>query len=185
MEATLVSPAYIEIMLMSPVGTFQCECCHTQNVDFAEEEGVVHVHNDKCLICKDCYSKRAADQEQASTVKKIYMKFDENLDIFLNSVHNFQLIEIVDTRYENFNEHMETYRDIAQKVAVVHNMTYLDGKSITDVRSELLAKRVVRKLKKMVNIRRKLMLFRVLYSEMSDINAAFELAKQHATCLSV
>lgn len=184
-EETLVSPAYIEVVTFSAIGTFQCGCCH-KDINFEDAGNVVHVHVEKLhLICQPCYYHEMSQHQNAHCVDRLHMKFEDNVQLYVDAVEKTPCIEMVDTRFDNFNEKMEHYRTIAQKVAIANELTYLDGKNINDLRQDLLAKRVLRKWKKMVNCRRQAYLFQVLYSQMHDINASIVLAKQHAICLSV
>lgn len=178
MEETLVSPAYVEALIISPVGTYQCGCCKQEGIPFADLRPVaVHIYHQQ-LLCDTCY-----EYGNQSDVKDILMKFSDDVDMYLQAVTNIQCMEVIDKRFDDFNEKMESYREIARKVAQVNDMSYIDGKNIAEIREELIAKKVLRKWKKMVNLRRQLYLFRVLYDQLHDINASIVLAKEHAICL--
>ena len=181
-EETLVSPAYVEVIVFNPMGSFQCGCCKKEGISFDESEDV-HVHTDsKCILCAECY---AMCLNAHAAVDKFSMRYDESVDTYLDVGKKLACVEFIDRRDQQFQEHMSTYQKFAEKVAEVNDLTYLDGKNIQDVRQDLLAKRVVRKWKKMVNQRRQGYLFQVLYSQLHDINASIVLAKQHAQLLCV
>lgn len=177
-EETLVSPAYVEALIISPVGTHQCGCCKKTDIPFEYMKPIaVHIY-DQYLMCDECY-----EYGNLSDVKRIPMKFEEDLEMYLQAITNIGCMEVVDTRFDDFNEKVEANCVIAEQFAQAHNMSYISGKNIANIREELLAKRVLRKWKKMVNTHRQLYLFKVLYDHLHDINASIILAKQHATQL--
>lgn len=181
-EETLVSPAYIEVIIFHPMGLFQCGCCKKESISFDESEDV-HVHTEsKCIICSECYT---AGLTVHAAVDKFSMRYDEYVETYLDAGKNLACVEFVDRCDQQFQEHMATYQDVAKKIAEVNELTYLDGKNMQDVRQELLSKRVLRKWKKLVNKHRQGYLFQVLYSQLHDINASIVLAKQHAQLLCV
>ena len=179
-EETLVSPAYIETITFSPIGTFQCGCCHKEDICFEDIGTEVYVHVEQnMLICVPCYYDEISQHQNVENVERLVMKFDNHVDLYVDIVEKTPGIEIVDKRFDDFNEKMEMYRTIAQKVATANDLNYIDGKNIHDIRQDLRAKRVLRKWKQMVNARREVYLFQVLYSQLHDINASLLLAKEH------
>lgn len=181
-EETLVSPAYIDVIVFSLMGSFQCGCCKKEKVSFSESENV-HVHTEnKYIICSDCYSMGLSSD---AAVEKLSMKYDQCVETYLKVWKDLSYVEFIDRREHKFQEQLATYRKIAEKAAEMNDLIYLDGKNIQDVRQELLAKRVLRKWKKMVNQHRQSYLFQVLYSQLHDINASIVLAKQHAQLMHV
>ena len=180
-EETLVSPAYIEVVMFHPKGLFQCGCCRKEDVPFEK-----HVHVDrenKCLLCPECYQ---LSQVASLPVDQLCIKYDEVVEGYVEAGKKLSCIEFVDQRYQDFEEHMGHYQTFAKNVADANDdLIYLGGKDMHMVREELLAKRVIRKWKKLVNQRRQSYLFQVLYSQIHDINASIVLAKQHAQLLCV
>lgn len=180
-EDTLVSVRYEDTLFVYPQGHFQCGCCKSQNNVF-EICGALRLDNSiRALICQQCALHKLTNtihMQQHTVINYIKPEFVKNNDILVHILKRYPNIDFIDARLMSF-KNMNGFQDLARNIAFAHDLTYLGGMHLKDVRNMFLAKRVLRRWKILVQKRREFALFNVLYHHLHDINASFMLARKY------
>lgn len=161
-----------EYMEMYPKGLYHCSSCKQQHY-MSHDAHCFFNATTSSIVCATC---RAEDD----TCVKAYVEHLKEEDI-----GSAEYCEFIDMRMtdEELQKERQVRRDTVSKVNELPTteFMYMDDKTIEDIREEILAKRVLRKLKAKVQKRRQLNTFKVLYHCVGiGMDASIMLAKQTA-----
>lgn len=174
-EETLVSPRIIEGITFYPVGTFQCSNCLKCNM-VMDDKNLTFYYKDVSpskITCQECFYKLQTTYSMHPVVLRLndYQLMNEDSDY----------IEIIDRRPtgKKLEEFMDIIKEKAKKCAEANGLTYIDGKNMTECRTEILQKWVINRLKNNMIRARRRNVFNVLYNACNiGLDAALCIAKQ-------
>lgn len=170
-EGTLVSPKFDEVLRLFPCGTFQCASCRVVHV--MDQITPLYINTQThSLVCQSC-----TIPSMAHLCKAMNVRIESNLPFPSSAFHTYE-----DMRPHTAEEHdafNNKYHIVCQNVAEHHGLTYLNGRTLADVRTELLSRRLVQRWRAITRQRHTARVFRVLY-HCTDIgmDASVVLAKQ-------
>jgi hypothetical protein len=157
MEHTLVSPRVEDVMEIYPRGTYQCSCCKSNQT--MDEEFFAYLSEDLRIMCLQC---RHTTFHRLRNIRPMIVRMPG----VSMAMPPWEHLIYIDRRPKTAEERQEKdayYAEVCTKVAEVHDMTYLGGKAIGDIRTELLAKRCVTRWRKFMQRRNAARVFQVLY----------------------
>lgn len=168
-EGVLISTLPFVYMKMYPCGTFECSRCECiENMSF-EKHCFWDVHTNG-IVCAKC-------REHVSHT--IYASLDFVTEHELSSIDDCKFIDKtvsqkeIDIKNKGLQEHLST---INRNMSVEY--IYIDNKKISDIRHSILARRVFRKWRALVQYRNRVRVCRVLYHCIGlDIHASLVLCQ--------
>lgn len=174
-EGVLVSPVYAEHLNVHTCGTFECSVCKSQGNPLSLRGYMYSDKPSSMLLCNACVLERNFEN-----VEILFASFNHMNDFPML----IDLAKETDMIYEDqrnaidLNANREMILGKCALVAEANDLVYLDGACISDLRAYFLTYRVFQRWKNIVKKRRTVMMFRVLYHYMHDINAAMVIAKE-------
>lgn len=158
MESTLVSPVVQDTLRMYMCGSYTCACCKAAHT--MDATTFMYLNGEtKQLTCPPCIL--AIPIQMRRNIRPVVVKLDTSTPFIPSPIHTYH--DLRPKTPEERAQREQHYKETCEKVAEVHDMVYLQGKSIRDVRSDFLAKRVVRKWRQHVQKRLVSRMFYVLY----------------------
>jgi hypothetical protein len=169
MEDTLVSPMVCDVMDVFPCGTYECGCCGQQHT-MSQVERCMFDPVSQHMTCMECHT---LHKPPLASMLTYTLDWKESME-----VEPSEYIELEDCRpsEDAKKDSRDTFHAICAKFAQTQGLTFLDGKSIADLRRAQLARRVFRRWRAFVHKRWVLKTFRVLYSQKLNVDAAMTLA---------
>lgn len=155
LQGVLLSTIEYEYMQMYPKGAYCCAMC--KNMQNMSHETHCYFHDGlSSIVCEGCHT-------VADRCVKAYVEQLQEEDIGSAEYCNF-----IDMRMsaEELKIEREEKRHIISNVNQISTteFMYMNDKTIEDIREEMLAKRVIRKMRARILQRRRMNMFRVLYS---------------------
>lgn len=172
-EGTLVSPRVEDVLCIYACGTFQCACCK-QFTAMGTTQMPAFNANIGGMMCRECVV------PGTSGITYLQIRMATSLELPPSPYHIYT-DERPKTDIEKIGRWAH-YEAVCRGAAHVHDMVYLNGKTIAHVRAELLAKRVICKWRKFVQRQNAAKMFQVLYNCCNiGLDASIMLAKK--TCI--
>lgn len=158
-EETLVSAELTPAAYIFPCGSMTCGCCN-KPYDMKGKEAMAFWDDDgEVMVCFDCRL-----LFNYSLLPMNVNAIDLDLEEFQREL-SYMNMDIQDTRPALYQIRYERMCDVAEKLANTIGGVFLNNMKLADIRERFLAKRVIRRLQRAVERRRRNMLFRLLYNK--------------------
>lgn len=155
-EDTLVSPRVEDVLCIYVCGTFQCSCCKKVTCMDTTQMPALNAQTNQ-LLCRGC----VMPVHGTLGIKYLQIRMPTSLEL-PSSPYHIYTDERPKTDEEKTLRWMH-YEGVCKGVAHAHEMTYLGGKNMANVRADFRAKRVIKKWRNVIKRRYAARMFQVLY----------------------
>jgi len=173
-DGVLVAVELLTYVDFHPCGTFQCGMCEKAH-DMSSVSPCYFDYNFQMIVCSGC--NQTMKPRAIPAFPRMFARMFGEVE-----VDAYDHVHVTDVcKNENKMKHCRNIAlKQAQRIAKGSNMMFLDGKSTLDVWHTMLAKRVIRRMKHLLEVNMRKKVAYVLYKKTHlDASTALQLVHQH------